>query len=317
MCLRSLPQPRRDRAGKLVCEICSRRLNHIKHTREYGPGRVCHPRCQGTPAPSASADQKPPPTAAAPPPSIAPPTSDSPSHSGKSTLPLQSPWYHFASGAKWKYYPPVTHLRTSQARLLDFARSPAASPLLMGVNGAGSAIDMTSSPELIALTRPFEDDGLELLLMDDGIDTSQLKVMARKLLLVRPGEGPQFPHFDADHKADAAEKRGYMMYLTDGQGTAVWIGDPAIEKQLFYSGEYASKEERRFAAEHVVPANFWCPDVDGGTRLTSSLEFLHYGPHNEMTVDRWALYLLYSPDNHSLDQDNQQRLPLGKGRHMK
>ena len=40
------PGPRRDRAGKQICELCGARLSRVKHHRPHGPGRACTPRCK-------------------------------------------------------------------------------------------------------------------------------------------------------------------------------------------------------------------------------------------------------------------------------
>jgi hypothetical protein len=37
---------RRDSAGRLLCERCSRQLTKVKHHRACGPGHACHPRCK-------------------------------------------------------------------------------------------------------------------------------------------------------------------------------------------------------------------------------------------------------------------------------
>lgn len=38
--------PRRNVAGKQLCETCGTRLDKVKHTHPHGPGRACHPRCK-------------------------------------------------------------------------------------------------------------------------------------------------------------------------------------------------------------------------------------------------------------------------------
>jgi hypothetical protein len=38
--------PRRDIYSKQLCELCGTRLSRVKHTRQCGPGRACHPRCK-------------------------------------------------------------------------------------------------------------------------------------------------------------------------------------------------------------------------------------------------------------------------------
>ncbi len=42
-------QPRRDSFGYQLCELCSARLNRVKHHRAHGVGRACHPRCKQRP----------------------------------------------------------------------------------------------------------------------------------------------------------------------------------------------------------------------------------------------------------------------------
>jgi hypothetical protein len=37
---------RRDSAGRLLCERCSRQLTKVKHKRPHGPGYACSPRCK-------------------------------------------------------------------------------------------------------------------------------------------------------------------------------------------------------------------------------------------------------------------------------
>jgi hypothetical protein len=38
--------PRMDGHRNQLCELCGQRLSRVKHTREYGAGRACHPRCK-------------------------------------------------------------------------------------------------------------------------------------------------------------------------------------------------------------------------------------------------------------------------------
>ena len=40
------PSARVDSVGKLVCELCGRRLSKVKHHRPCGVGRACAPRCK-------------------------------------------------------------------------------------------------------------------------------------------------------------------------------------------------------------------------------------------------------------------------------
>ena len=40
------PGPRRDTAGKQICELCGARLNRVKHHRPHGYGRACAPQCK-------------------------------------------------------------------------------------------------------------------------------------------------------------------------------------------------------------------------------------------------------------------------------
>lgn len=39
-------QPKTDGNRNQLCEKCNRRLSTVKHHREYGSGRACHPRCK-------------------------------------------------------------------------------------------------------------------------------------------------------------------------------------------------------------------------------------------------------------------------------
>jgi hypothetical protein len=32
--------------GQQLCELCSARLNRVKHKHKHGPGHACHPRCK-------------------------------------------------------------------------------------------------------------------------------------------------------------------------------------------------------------------------------------------------------------------------------
>ena len=40
--------PRRNTAGKQLCELCRQRLDRVKHHRPHGVGRACAPRCKPT-----------------------------------------------------------------------------------------------------------------------------------------------------------------------------------------------------------------------------------------------------------------------------
>jgi hypothetical protein len=39
-------QQRKDLSGWPACELCGRRLSTVKHHRQHGNGRACHPRCK-------------------------------------------------------------------------------------------------------------------------------------------------------------------------------------------------------------------------------------------------------------------------------
>jgi hypothetical protein len=41
-----------DSAGEPACELCGRRLRSVKHTRPYGAGQSCHPRCKSANIPT-------------------------------------------------------------------------------------------------------------------------------------------------------------------------------------------------------------------------------------------------------------------------
>lgn len=217
-------------------------------------------------------------------------------------------------GAKWKYYEKTNSgdLAAGIERILKFARSPGEHQAdFFGVRTAGRQLDMSKSGYLYYLAEPFVHHAYRLLALE-GVDSNEMHVMARKLLILEPGEGPQQPHFDQQLKRDAKKKYGVMVYLTKGSGTVVWDSDPAIEDALFLDtpSGYASEAEKAFAQANCTPKRFLTPEVDVGDSMIARADSLHHGPRNTTQHQRIAFYILLSPDRKDRQQDAQQRLPL-------
>ena len=175
---------------------------------------------------------------------------------------------------------------------------------------AGSMFNMAASPVRRAMVAPLEDQARVTFRQLD-VDLTAHVPVARWLLRLRPGSGPQLPHFDQTCSTNAMNRWAVLVYLTHGPGTHVWVGDDIVQARLFFDTVSTTNEQRTLARQHVVSSNFECARVVPCQMLCARGDFLHYGPYNDMTDDRWAYYCLFSKDLDVPDQDAHQRFPLG------
>lgn len=141
-----------------------------------------------------------------------------------------------------------------------------------------------------------------------------LHVAAEKLLRLLPNQGPQFPHFDTEGKEDATKRVSVIIYLTETISTYMPVFRLEEQLSLFNEDDDIDTESEQYqlASRLVKPENFVSMPVQSGDAAVLSTATIHFGPRNTTKETRYVLYFLFSPST-DLQQDEQQRLPLGQG----
>lgn len=314
-----LTAPAVDKSGKPACEICLKRLGAGKPDDNYGNGRA-HTTCRRHKERDSSWD----PLA---------PTASSPaqrSHKKRDLSPPPLPGQNAASSALlllssqssfsthgWQLHPPslVTaglayrwfclYLR---ARRIDSA----------WFSLRGNALQLDARKEISAIGA--EQHRLSLLgptiaafrrlLHGHGIQTAGLHVAALKLLRSAPGQGQQPVHYDVTRYSDAVQRYAVLMYCTQTMSTAVPRLDAATMRPAFTDGEELTAAQQADAEQLCAEDNFLSFPVLPGATLVFPTSTPHFGVRNPASVDRVALYALFSPSDES-GQDDTQRFPLG------
>ena len=148
------------------------------------------------------------------------------------------------------------------------------------------------------------------LLQGDGVRTAGLHIAALKLLRSAPGQGKQLVHYDTTRYEDAVQRFAVLMYCTETMSTAVPKLDAATMRPAFLDTEEPTEEQQAVADALCAEDNFLNFPVLPGATLVFPTSTPHFGVRNPASVDRVALYALFSPSDES-GQDDTQRFPLG------
>jgi hypothetical protein len=148
------------------------------------------------------------------------------------------------------------------------------------------------------------------LLQGDGVRTAGLHIAALKLLRSAPGQGKQLVHYDTTRYEDAVQRFAVLMYCTETMSTAVPKLDAATMRPAFHDTEEPTEEQQAVADALCAEDNFLSFPVLPGATLVFPTSTPHFGVRNPASVDRVALYALFSPSDES-GQDDTQRFPLG------
>ena len=148
------------------------------------------------------------------------------------------------------------------------------------------------------------------LLQGDGVRTAGLHIAALKLLRSAPGQGKQLVHYDTTRYEDAVQRFAVLMYCTETMSTAVPKLDAATMRPAFLDTEEPTEEQQAVADALCAEDNFLSFPVLPGATLVFPTSTPHFGVRNPASVDRVALYALFSPSDES-GQDDTQRFPLG------
>ena len=106
------------------------------------------------------------------------------------------------------------------------------------------------------------------------------------------------------------QRYAVLMYCKQTMSTAVPRLDAAIIRPAFTDGEELTAEQQAEAEQLCAEDKFLSFPVLPGATLVFPTSTPHFGVRNPASVDRVALYALFSPSDES-GQDDTQRFPLG------
>jgi len=311
------------KAGKLACEIRHKRLRSDKKDEAYGIGRA-HSSCRlhktRDPSWNPLAPDTPGPPAAVPVRNHRKRASSPPSLPGQGSPTITLPPAHlhdtsFMNG--WQLHPPsVVTAALSYRWYCLYLRARNTAQAWFSLRGNAWQLDasqplssLDAEQHRLSLLAPTI-AALRRLLHGHGIQTSGLRVAALKLLRSEPGQGKQPVHYDVPSYEDAVQCYAVLLYCTETMSTAVPQLDAATMRPAFIDGENPTPGQKAEAERLCREPNFLSVPVQPGSTLVFSATTPHYGVRNLATVDRLALYALFSPFNKP-GQDGTQRFPLG------
>jgi hypothetical protein len=133
-----------------------------------------------------------------------------------------------------------------------------------------------------------------------------LRLVSQKLLLSHPGEGLQDDHCDASSLEEAAGCYSVLIYLTDGDSTAVPSTpyDAEAERICWQLSDAGAAKKRIPTATHPVKA---------GAGMVISHKVVHHGPRNDTQQPRLVLFQHWVPSGRAFDPPDAdlQRVPYG------
>jgi hypothetical protein len=313
--LSAAPAARVTSAGKPACERCGVQLNRVKHHRPHGAGRACAPRCKSS---SSAAD-----AASLPPTPAARSHKRSAPDSGKQqalstapppptpTLPLhkQATWHTHG----WSLHSSSRISRSTAASWLDLATNDELKGWEEKRGGFWQHDTSTSLPcsvldEKRVRLRHSAERIARQRLSELSVDCTSHRLAGMKLLRTRHGQGLQEIHFDIPEYARAVRCYSVLIYLTPTLSTAVPKSPLSELRHCFTKGE----ERPSAAALNLLSREqFSSVRVEAGDMLAFNCAVPHYGVANPDPLDRYVLFLLFSPSALPLPDTEDQRYPHG------
>jgi hypothetical protein len=159
---------------------------------------------------------------------------------------------------------------------------------------------------LLSSTEQLARDTLHSACIDSS--PSALRCSGIKLLRARPGEGLQDIHFDVPQWDMAVRCYTVLLYLTPTMSTAFPMLPINNLRDTFREGE---SQPSPAALKKLTRDQFYTCRVSQGDIAAMRCIVPHFGVNNPDSVDRYVLFLLFSPAVESPLDTEEQRYPLG------